>query len=176
MAGKFCQMGAIKLLTVYIIKKAVKRLYLLKVLKSYNAPMEDLKAFYTGVIRSVLEYRAQIWNGNLTFEQSNDIERLQKRALGIILPAGMSYDHALRQSNLKTLKEGRYVMCVDMIKKMSNPGHKFHHLLPMKVSQLRERERRTNGLEYYNYAYAFRTKRFSQSPIIYAILQYISTI
>jgi hypothetical protein len=124
MAGKFCQMGAIKLLTAYIIKKAVKRLYLLKVLKSYNAPMEDLKAFYTGVIRSVLEYRAQIWNGNLTFEQSNDIERLQKRALGIILPAGMSYDHALRQSNLKTLKEGRYVMCVDMIKKMSNPGHK----------------------------------------------------
>jgi hypothetical protein len=39
----------------------------------------------------------------------------------------------------------------------------------MKVSQLRERERRTNGLEYYNYAYAFRTKRFSQSPIIDAI-------
>ena len=36
--------------------------------------MEDLKAFYTGVIRSVLEYGAQIWNGNLTVEQSNDIE------------------------------------------------------------------------------------------------------
>jgi hypothetical protein len=57
-----------------------KRLYLLKVLKSYNAPMEDLKAFYTGAIKSVLEYGAQIWNGNLTVEQSNDIERLQKRA------------------------------------------------------------------------------------------------
>jgi hypothetical protein len=60
------------------------------VLKSYTAPMEDLKAFCTGVIRSVLEYGAQIWNGNLTVEQSNDIERLQKRALRIILP-GMSY-------------------------------------------------------------------------------------
>ena len=135
----------------YIIKKAVKRLYLLKVLKSYNAPMEDLKAFYTGVIRSVLEYGAQIWSGNLTVEQSNDIGRSQKRALRIILP-GMSYDHALRHSNLITLKERRDVMCVDMIKKMSNPGHKLHHLLPMKVSQLRERETRTNGLEYYNYA------------------------
>ena len=52
--------------------------------------MEDLKAFYAGVIRSVLEYGAHIWNGNLTVEQSNDIERLQKRALRIILP-GMSY-------------------------------------------------------------------------------------
>jgi hypothetical protein len=49
--------------------------------------MEDLKAFYTGVIRSVLEYGAQIWNGSITGEQSNDIERLQKRALRIILPA-----------------------------------------------------------------------------------------
>jgi hypothetical protein len=47
--------------------------------------MEDLKVFYTGVIRSVLEFGAQIWNGNLTDEQSNDIERLQKRALKIIL-------------------------------------------------------------------------------------------
>ena len=86
----------------------------------------------------------------------------------------MSYDHALRQSNLKTLKERRDVMCVDMIKKMSNPGHKLHHLLPMKVSQLRERETRTNGLEYYNYA--CRTKRFSQSPIIYAINKYNLTL
>ena len=103
--------------------------------------MEDLKAFYTGVIRSVLEYGTQ-WNGNLTVEQSNDIERLQKRALRIILP-GMSYDHALRQSNLKTLKQRRDVMCVDMIKKMSNPGHKLHHLLPMNVSQLRERRGQT---------------------------------
>ena len=104
--------------------------------------MEDLKAFYTGVIRSVLEYGAQIGNGNLTVEQSNDIERLQKRALRIILPYAwyelrscITSDHALRQSNLKTLKGRRDVMCVDMIKKMSNPGHKLHHLLPMKVSQ-----------------------------------------
>jgi hypothetical protein len=65
-------------------------------------------------------------------------------------------------------------MCVDMIKKMSNPGHKLHYLLPMKVSQWRERETRTNGLEYYNYA--CRTKRFSQSPIIYAINKYNLTV
>jgi hypothetical protein len=58
-------------------------------------------------------------------------------------------------------------MCVDMIKKMSNPGHKLHHILLMKVSQLRERETRTDGLEYYNYA--CRTNRFIQSPIIYVI-------
>ena len=72
--------------------------------KSYNAPN-------AGVIRSVLEYGAQIWNGNLTVEQSNDIERLQKRALRILLP-DMSYDHALRQSNLKTLYRNVEMLCV----------------------------------------------------------------
>jgi hypothetical protein len=41
-------------------------------------------------------------------------------------------------------------------------------------SFIRERETRTNGLEYYNYA--CRTKRFSQSPIIYAINKYNLTL
>ena len=40
--------------TNHIIKKAAKRLYLLKVLKSYGTPEKDLMAFYTSVIRSVL--------------------------------------------------------------------------------------------------------------------------
>jgi hypothetical protein len=31
--------------TEYIIKKAAKRLYFLKILKSYNAPKDDLKSF-----------------------------------------------------------------------------------------------------------------------------------
>ena len=38
----------------YITKKAAKRLYLLKVLKSYGAPMDDLLAFYCSVIRPIL--------------------------------------------------------------------------------------------------------------------------
>jgi hypothetical protein len=47
--------------TEYIIKKATKRLYFLKVLKGYGAPKNDLKTFYCCVIRSTLEYGAQIY-------------------------------------------------------------------------------------------------------------------
>ena len=36
--------------TEHIIKKHAKRLYLLKVLKSYGAPEKDSKAFYTSVL------------------------------------------------------------------------------------------------------------------------------
>ena len=44
----------------YLVKKASKRLFVLKILSNYNAPMGDLKSFYTSVIRSTLEYCAHI--------------------------------------------------------------------------------------------------------------------
>ena len=60
----------------YIIKKGSKRLYLLKILKSHKAPKEALMRFYIAVVRSAVEYGAQVWNGNLTKEQVKDIERI----------------------------------------------------------------------------------------------------
>ncbi len=62
-------------------------------------------------IKSVLEYGAQIWNGSLTSVQSNDIERIQKRA--------------------------KIVGMICVIKRMSKPEHKLHHLLPKTVSHTR---------------------------------------
>ena len=49
-----------------IIKKAVKWLFLLKILKKYGASETDIKRFYASVIRPVLEYGAQVWHGGLT--------------------------------------------------------------------------------------------------------------
>ena len=46
--------------TEYIIKKGSKRLYLLKILKSYKAPKDALKRFYIAVVRSAVEYGAQV--------------------------------------------------------------------------------------------------------------------
>ena len=68
--------------------------------------MEDLKSFYTSVIRSTLEYCAHTCNGNLTHEPTRDIEWIPKRALPIIL-RGISYEQALEECNLKTLKGRR---------------------------------------------------------------------
>ena len=45
-----------------IIKKAVKRLFLLKTLKKYGASETDMKRIYASVIRPVLEYGAQAWH------------------------------------------------------------------------------------------------------------------
>ena len=152
--------------TCYIVKKAVKRLYFLKMLKGYGAPKQDLKAFYMAVIRSTLEYCAQIWHGNLTKEQSTDIERVQKRALRIICP-GLTYEEALLDCNLKTLKARREEMCGKLIKTMIDPRHRLHSLLPETVNQIRQRQTRSNGEKLYNFRY--RTERFKNSPIVYGI-------
>ena len=42
--------------TKKIVKKAAKRLFLLKVLKSHSARTSDMKNFYIAVIRPTLEY------------------------------------------------------------------------------------------------------------------------
>ena len=67
-----------------IIKKAVKRLFLLETLKKYGASETDMKRFYASVIRLVLEYGAQVWHGGVTKSQSNNIGKIHKRALRII--------------------------------------------------------------------------------------------
>ena len=80
-------------------KKAAKRLYLLKVLKNYVAPKKDLLTFYCAVIRSTVEYAAQVWHGGLTQAQSNYIERIQKRALRII-DRFKGYEQALTEAKI----------------------------------------------------------------------------
>ena len=103
--------------TDYITKKAAKRLYLLRKLKNYGASKDDIKSFYCATIRSIVEYEAQIWHGNLTNEQHDAIEIIQKRALRIIYP-GLKYDEALEKGKLKSLKQRRNDLLVGLIKSL----------------------------------------------------------
>ena len=156
--------------TEYIVKKGGKRLYLLKILKSYGAPKNDLLAFYCTVIRSVLEHGAQIWSGGLTQMHKKNIERIQKRALRIIYPGLCDYGLLLSQSNLLTLEERRNNLCASLIEDMLQPSHRLHRLLPKKLSDIRERETRTNGKKIYNFF--FNSERFRNSPVVHAINEY----
>ena len=57
-----------------------------------------------------------------------------------------------------------------LIKSMSNSDHKLHNVLPKKVHEIRNRETRQNSHMYYNFKW--RTERFKNSPISYAISKY----
>ena len=68
-----------------IVKKANARMILLRNLSQYKPKLEDMRLIYIAYIRSILEQSCQVWHFSLTQENSNDIERVQKNALKVIL-------------------------------------------------------------------------------------------
>ena len=66
-----------------ITHKASKQLYLLRILKRAGVDVNYLVQFYCTCIRSTLEYGCQTFHSNLPVYLSNQIERIQKRALAI---------------------------------------------------------------------------------------------
>ena len=85
-----------------ITAKAAKRLYLLRELKRAGVSCNDLVLFYCSSIRSVLEYACMLFHRSLPRYLSEDLERIQKRAMGIILP-DYKYRDALKTANIDTL-------------------------------------------------------------------------
>ena len=68
-----------------IIKKANARMLILKKVASFGASVSDMKLIYTLYVRSILEHSATVWHSSLTEKNRNDIDRVQKTALKIIL-------------------------------------------------------------------------------------------
>ena len=74
-------------------------------LRSAVAP-KDLIIFYITCIRSLLEYACPVFHRALPGYLSDDLERLQRRALRIIFPS-LSYSGAIVESGLTTLYQRR---------------------------------------------------------------------
>ena len=89
----------------HMLSRAATRLYYLCQLRRAGLGTDDLLGYYKAVVRSVVEYASQVWNSGLTRGQSEDLERVQKRALHVIFP-DTDYDLARELSELQTL-EGR---------------------------------------------------------------------
>ena len=90
----------------HIVTKASKRLYLLRLLKRSRADVKTLTTVYITVIRPTLEYGYEVRHFNIPDFLSVDIERVQKRALRIIMPS-LSYRDALNSTGITTLKDRR---------------------------------------------------------------------
>ena len=71
-----------------IVKKANARMKLVRKVASFGASQEDLKNVYVLFVRSLLEQSATVWHSSLTEENSDDLERVQKSAVKIILGDG----------------------------------------------------------------------------------------
>ena len=101
-----------------IVSRASSRLFMLRTLKAFSCPIEDLVTVFTGFIRPVLEYACPVWHSSLTQSQNNSIENIQKRALRIILSSRYcSYENALSTTNLQTLSSRREQLCLSFARK-----------------------------------------------------------
>ncbi|PFX27209.1 RNA-directed DNA polymerase from mobile element jockey [Stylophora pistillata] len=113
-----------------ICKKAAKRLYFLKQLKRAKVPSEDMLLFYTTCIRPVLEYACPVFHHSLPQYLSNEMERLQKRALRMIQP-DLSYAEVLVAPDIASLYERREILCDALFDQIvRDENHKLHDLLP----------------------------------------------
>ena len=103
--------------THFLVKRANARMRLLHKLVEFSVPQDDLVNIYILYIRSILEQSCQVWHNSLTLENFQDLERVQKNALKIILKDKyQSYSNALTKTGLSSLFERRSVLCLKFAK------------------------------------------------------------
>ena len=103
--------------TSYLVKRANARMRLLHKLVDFGVPQEDLVCIYILYVRSILEQSCQVWHSSLTLENFQDLERVQKNALRIILKENyVSYSNALDIAGIPTLFERRALLCLKFAK------------------------------------------------------------
>ena len=116
----------------YIIMKACKTLYSLRVLRRARVCQPNILRIYLSTIRPVLEYAVPVWQ-DIPAYLSEAIERVQKRALKIINPETEPYAHALQLGKLDRLDDRRVHLCYKYMTKMKSPSHPLRHLLPSPI-------------------------------------------
>ena len=147
----------------HIISKAQSRLFSLNILRRAKVSPKDIIQIYCSKVRPVIEYAAPVWHSGLSKELSDNLEDIQIRAHKIAYPM-LSYEEALAQSDLPTLKCRRTSLCRIFFCKMQNPEDKSHKLLPQK----KENARNTRSGGTYPLPKAF-TKRYKDSFLPYAL-------
>ena len=148
-----------------IISKARKRLYFLSQLKRARVGTKELVLFFTTCIRPILEYASPVFHNGLTNYLSQDLERIQKRALRIILP-WVSYEDALQSTGLRRLSHRRDGLSDKLFEEIvTDDSHKLYNLLPPRNETVNTTLRSSH-----RFNVAFQTNRFKNSFIIHNAL------
>ena len=114
----------------FICKKAAKRLYALRLLKRSSIPSSKLVRVFNTCIRPILEYACVVWHHSLPKYLSDQIERIQRRALRIIFP-DCCYDTAMARAGVVPLFIRRETICKRLFERMrTDESHKLHSLVP----------------------------------------------
>ena len=151
--------------TSELIKKAYKRMPLLTRAAAYTSNSQDLKRIYLTYIRSILDQSAVLWHSSLTEKNRNNIERVQKVAVRVILGRNYkNYKNGLNQLRMEKLNTRREFSCLKFAKNCLN-NEKVKDIFPksIKIHKMKTRNRELFKVKF------SKTKRYKKSAIPYMI-------
>ena len=156
--------------TKELVRKANARMCLLRAVSNFNPPKNDLKIIYIQYVRSLLEQSCVLWHGSLTEEDRDNIERVQKNALRVILKDSfVNYEHALEKLDLETLEARREKLSLRFALKCQNSSHGkdlFKHKTKPHNMKIRNTEKyevnQFNTLKYENSAIPYMQRSLNK--------------
>ena len=146
-----------------IVQNANMRMKILHTAAKFTSNISDLKIIYNQYIRSVLEYGSNVWHSGLTEQNKNDIERLQKSSLKIILRNNYeSYEKALKFLNMESLCKRREKLNLNFAKKCL----KIENMKALFPLNSKDHDMKTREIMKYKVNKA-KKERYKNSPVIY---------
>ena len=112
----------------YVVKKANKRLYILRLLLKTGVGTSELVTVCVSIIKPIIEFAAPVWSAIPDY-LSIKLEKVQKRAVRITNP-GALYQDSLNRAGLEKLSKRKDNICKEFAKdnKLSGPiKHLFKH-------------------------------------------------
>lgn len=146
-----------------LVNKVNKRMLFLRKIHSFGASQSDMVHLWVVYCRSVLEQSAVLWQGGLTQENRENLERTQKSFVKLILKGkGTNYENSLSQLNLTTLEKRRDILSLRWAKKcLSNK--KTAKMFPLTKKKHDYNLRKPQKYKVFH----ANTQRMKNSPIIY---------
>ena len=121
--------------TEELTKKCYKRMQLLNAAAAFTSNRAELKDIYLTYIRSIAEQSAVVWHSSLSGKNRQDLERIQKVAVRVIMGKNYkTYTQSLKDLKLETLKRRRDILSLRFAKNCLR-NDKMKHLFPLKKSK-----------------------------------------
>ena len=118
--------------TEHICKKANKNMWIMRRMKALGMDPFIILDYYYKEIRVHLEYAVPVWHSGLTIKLSNDIERVQRVAVSILIDQiEFSYSRSCAMLGVKPLYIRRQELCEQFSVKTASDKSRHSDLFQM---------------------------------------------
>ena len=92
----------------YMKRRFYSKIWILRHFKRAGTSAEEILKVYTSYVRPTIEYASCVYGPLLTLTQSEEVEKMQERAIKICYGFGQKYENILQKTGLEKLSERRH--------------------------------------------------------------------